>query len=615
MAYKKATQATGGWPNQSFEMYFHFLKLYCLGATQDQITEIYNNITGPNCLLAGGFSDITPSTWTKYTGYILSGPISYSQLGIQNLNRTGTCTMPGVDNGDATYITMHADTSFLQQTGYWQSPPSGCCFPADTQIVLADEKTSTAISTIVPGTKVLSSTRDDPLAVATVKALSKPRRDDRALYSFLDGCQDVKFTATHPIFLRYDEQNGLPVLGFVNVAEALSVNPLWAAFNLETIPATLLLQDVGSSPSGGTTGQDELLYDLVLEVTASRNNTSNVATFVASQAGSDKRLVVCSEAPDLTALPAMTRFVLALLQTIGSRPDTARVFADGLRCGNLDYLERIQKYRNAAASDISHQSSQFGRDINLDAALSVIGGSMNDAQAVMDASEAVVGSLGLGLQCHLDNGWQFSSLVSDATQPNSFVLSTHTITLAQASLLSLPTSLKQSATENIRSLSQKLLKTTNVQASFSLVGSGQRLEPASSQVACRSVGSHLHRVHSVQSCHFTESEESKLPWSQHYKLVMSMEDDNTVLVAEGCVMPDVAAMWPLRIEKLAQGGVVDGLVNWHVGWISVTGAVVLTSVLDTIDDWTSNDDEMGRIDLYAEILGAKVGEDILQTIF
>ncbi|KAJ4362083.1 hypothetical protein N0V83_011025 [Neocucurbitaria cava] len=433
IAYKRATQANGGWANQSYEMYFHFLKLSALGATQDGITNLYNSITGDHGLVAGDFSDITPSTWMQYTGYL------YNRLVTGN------------------------------------SPPSGCCFPAGTQIVLADGKETTAIENVVPGMRVLSPTRTDPLAARSVQSLSRPKRDGRALYIFHDGLGEVRFTATHPIFLRYDGGDEMPVLGFVDVGEALSVNSLWTAFRLETLPAVALVQSAAAPLLGGKDDEDELLYDLVLESPASQSKTSDVSVFVISQPGSRKRLQVCSEAPDVSALPALTRFVLAFLEAVGSRADAARFFPDGLRLGGLDYLRRVQTHRAAAATAVStstsllHETSRFGKNISLETALSVIGSSTHDAQYLMDASEALASALGLGLQCHLDNGWQFvPGHSTDTTQQRTFCLSTHNLSLAQTSLLQIPPQLEKVSTKVLRALSATLLNTTKTSISFSV---------------------------------------------------------------------------------------------------------------------------------------------------
>lgn len=602
-------------------MYFHFLKLTALGASQDQIHTIYNNITGANGLDASGFPDITPSAWTQYTGYIFSGGISSGQLGVQNLNSTNIYSMPNPEGPMGNIVTQHADTSFIRDTGYYVNPPSGCCFPAGTQVMLAEGHGSLAIEKIKPGMRVLSPTRNNPHDFSTVKLVSRPRRDGRALYSLLSKPNSVEFTATHPIFLRYAKENGSPVLGFVDVETALKVNPLWGAFQLEALPRNSLKQSIATSPQD----DDTLLYDLILDPSEHKAAASDVSTFFVCQSGSNEKVQVCSEAPNVVALPATTRFVLAFVAIMASRPDVAKYFPDGLRSGALDYTARILSHRHQAAAavmeraDALENASMLGKDINLDTALSALGALKADAQPLMDASEAVISAMGLTLQDYLDDGWQFlPSAVADTGSLKTFCLSTHNISLAQNSLMKVAPGLKNTMLRAQRALSQTLMGNPKISISVASSHGEQKTATAAEthKIAYSSIGPNLHRVHSVLEVLDCHESSSLSPWPDMYTLTVTVDDGAAVLSATGQVSQDVSALWPLHVKKLPSVGRVDALAHWHIGWIAVTGAVVSKNALQQVNDWTqSNAQAVTKMDIYAEVLGADVGKDIVQTLF
>lgn len=565
------------------------------------MASLFTSITGPDGLDPSGFSDITPATWTAYTGYLLTGPIESAQLNVTGMGQTSQYAVPVEEM--YTVISQHADTSFVREAGYWQSPPSGCCFAVGTAVVL-DDGSNLAIENILPGMKVKSVTNASEDTHRVVKCVSKPKRDGRALYSFRKDIRSVRFTATHPILLGYDDSTSRPVLGFVDVASALMANPLWAAFELETLSRDDLVQHTSSNEE-----KAEVLYDLVLEG-STQNGLMEGATFTICQGVSDKTLNVCSEAPDVCAMPAMSRFVLAILEAIGSHQATTTFFPDGLKSGAVDWLRRILKHRQAAATFTSESPVGWTYGpVDMDSALSVVQGSINDAQVLMDTAEAISSALGWRLQCHLENGWQF--LPSSAGSENRrmiLCLSTHHLTLVQIPLLQIPACLENAARAAITTLRRILFRSSNLSATISILTFDHKSVLTARNLKCRSAGSNVHHLHSTTPVVDLKGNEQSTAWTHRYKISLSMDEGSVVLEAEGGVVPDVPAMWPLYLRRSESNRMTEMMTQWHVGWISVTGAIVPETSLGSACTWALN------TEIYAERLGGLIGKDLMETV-
>lgn len=623
-------------------MYFHFLKLTAIGATPEQINEIYNYLTDPNpdheTLQAGGFSDITPSTWTSYTGYMLQGGISYDQLGVQNLGHRWTHAI-ATGGGDVVTVTYHADTEFLGMCGFSQSPPSGCCFRAGTRVVLDDNQTTVPIEDVRPGQKILSPTQNDAHATRTVQYVSCPSQARRPLFSFRH-MSDVQFTDTHPMIRNYDEDRS-PIVGFVNVGAALQVNPLWGAFHLQQIPREDLVEIAPKE-------QDETLFDLVMDQWTPGDSVPRVATFVI-QTAEGKRLTVCSEAADVAAMPATTRFILAFASAIGKSNNVKKFFPEGLSVGVLDYAGRIRRYRAAIAdqatspSDGQKQLAVLPHTLDMPSAISVLGQAGQgqvSPQALADATEAVTAVMGLSLQSQLDDGWQFASTAAAASgmDEDAAVLSTHFIQLTQPDVLELPEHVVVMHEKLVKKLGSLLSdKSSGVSITVAL-GSSATAARKAQGVAVESLGPRLHRLHAIIPMKAANDQPHRSSNVQDpptgyvindrdapgvpisYSLTLTI-DSQLTLSAQGSVVPDIEARWPLHLTSIGIDGEeglktsLDTLQHWHVGWISVSGASVRREILKRAERWNKPAaGGMSPMEVFGELLGRKVGEDVVGSV-
>lgn len=349
---RAAEQASGTWINQSLDMFLHFAKLTALGATNELLSAVYETLvtrTNPTqpILDRSGFSDITPSTWKTYRGYLIKNQVTYGKLGVSNLNQSRTVYTPGPEPGEVYTNVYYADIDFLSTTEFHQDPPSGSCFSGNTHVVLPDGVSTKRIDELQPGDLVLSPSAENPHGTKQCLFISRPKRGGRKLYSFVNEGTAV-FTATHPFHLGFDSHN-FPVLGFVDPVAAVAVNPLWAAFSMKKMPDEDIVQVI---PSPGP--ENDTLYDIIFQ--SSDKLPSNYV--IAGAKGSQVR--VCSDAPNPATLPSVARFVASLVRSIAATSGADNLPIDCLNLHKLDIRRRICEIRWDCVQKTSAMSGKSG---------------------------------------------------------------------------------------------------------------------------------------------------------------------------------------------------------------------------------------------------------------
>ena len=305
----------GGWPNPSFEMYLHFVKLAACGATDAQITQVYKVLTTVDPVLdANAFPSITPESWRNFGGWRSSGLLDITDLGAENLTASKEVIEVGL--GNASVITKRLPLQFILDNGYYKDRPVSC-FRGDTQVVLADGKSTKRIDQIFDGEEVLSyrSAQDGsskPVA-RTVAFVSKTPRCGRPLYSIND--LDIWFTDTHPIVCTPE------TLSFVDPLLASSLNPSWHSLCTAALPGHSLRRN---PPTGSIKIEDpdEVLYDLVFDHGNDDFDVLGPASYFLCSQHSSSRLHVASEAPVAAWFPLSTVFLQNAIHAMvsASRP-------------------------------------------------------------------------------------------------------------------------------------------------------------------------------------------------------------------------------------------------------------------------------------------------------
>ncbi|KAJ6263323.1 hypothetical protein Dda_1886 [Drechslerella dactyloides] len=591
---KKAQQVDGTWPNQSIEMFTHFLKLRALGASDAQIETVYNVLTAPSdpnqpSLAAGGFGDITPSTYKTYRAYLFPGSVSFSQLSVLNLNSRTEVWGPYIYPGGQNIVTLYADQEFLHETGYWQDPPSGCCFAAGTQVVLADGVTTKPIDQIKPGDEVLSPTRDDEDTVRKCLFLSQPARNGRSLFSYTEH-NGIQFTATHPLLLGYDE-SGDALLGFVDVPAAKRANPTWAAFEMVSIPQ----EDLVQIASAEVEGAEEVLNDIIFD-DDDKKSTGGLATYVV-QGRNGKRMVVGSESPDSLVLPDVTAFIVAFLTGISQHANASGFFPHGLTTGAIDYSARFRKLRGGCIAEleniiVSDTNSGFRKgDLS-----TIFSSSPMSFQAILDSIEALIISTGLSIQAELDNIWihrhrQQKDIDSNAEYT---VISSHFIGLNHdvARNSGIVTSVLEGTDDNLN------IRRHNISDTGGTIEENRGATAGSKVLSSKKIGPYLHRHHAV-------TWQPKQKPGDFHSLEVALNGLHFVANGHLNSFHGGFMKWPLYMH--------NSTTLSHVGWIGLTAENVDTKTLEYIER-IAPETYAGTVQAYARALGESLGMNITSDI-
>jgi hypothetical protein len=191
---KQHQAASGTWLDANLEMFHHFAKLAACGASDDQIDQIYRELTTIDLKLDGSaFREIYSGHWRTYEGWLNKGYLDWGDLEAQHLNAWHT--YPTYVHG-ATPQTKTLVDLWVRHYGYLKEAPSSSYFSGSSMVRMASGGTK-AISDIEPGDCVLSDTSSTLPTdkFRTVAFVSKPRREKRFLYE-LQGFPGIQFTDT-----------------------------------------------------------------------------------------------------------------------------------------------------------------------------------------------------------------------------------------------------------------------------------------------------------------------------------------------------------------------------------------------------------------------------------
>ncbi len=338
----------GGWPNPSFEMYLHFVKLAACGATDAQITQVYKVLTTVDPVLdPHAFPSITPGSWRNFGGWRASGLLDITDLGAENLTASKEVIEVGL--GNASVVRKRLPLQFILDNGYYKDRPVSC-FRDEARVLLADGKSTKRIDQISDGEEVLSyplaqGGSSKPVA-RTVAFVSKTPRCGRPLYSIND--LDIWFTDTHPIVCTPE------TLSFVDPLLASSLNPSWHSLCIEALPRHSLRRD---PPTGSIKIEDpdEVLYDLVFDHGSDDFDILGPASYFLCSQYSSSRLHVASEAPVAAWFPLSTVFLQNAIYAMRSASSPATMNEKALE--NEPNVGVVLRYLQASDPNTSNDGS------------------------------------------------------------------------------------------------------------------------------------------------------------------------------------------------------------------------------------------------------------------
>ncbi|KAL4931103.1 uncharacterized protein BDV17DRAFT_289100 [Aspergillus undulatus] len=592
---KKAQQASGTWANQSREMFLHFLKLQAVGATDAEIASIYKTITAPSnpsapALDPSGFGDESSS---------------YLQVSV---DREEFWHLPGTDSFGLSLL----DHEFLHDLEVWDE---GSCCRAGTLVLMGDQKSLRPIETIQPGDWVSGSVPSGNASRRRVAWVSRPSRSRRPLYALRDR-PAVWFTSSHPIHRGVDD-NGLPIIGFVHPQQAVHLNPTWAAWTIQAIPSTELVQLAVSH-------KEEILYDLVFE--PGDDNNSEII-FYTLRASKGQDLVVGTEATNSASLPATAAFVLSLAIADGPRAAQVLEYVSGqLR---PEIIKRVHHHARTVLEKPPRPN--------------VPAQQWNSLYAI----EAFVQSVGLSLEVIAHNGWQYQAQPpSTSTSTEQCIcLSTHFLQFAQPDTYQpyytqvTPPQGYANAIKRIRRLIQEDTAQVSIQASREYAADPdpdpaaprQGLQPKS-EALIAPIGPHMFRLRADLAFPNTQpggrsNNNHATAWA--IRVLISTASERLVLYAKGALRDGRDVRWPVYILPGGAHTIVpdtDSAIHlWHVGFLTVSQTSgVLREKLQAADRWGLDESQSegviesesspGLLVRYMWSLGEALGKDTLKQM-
>ncbi|KAK4182657.1 hypothetical protein QBC35DRAFT_509550 [Podospora australis] len=403
----KQLQANQGvWSNSNLEMFCHFAKLSACGASDNELQNIFNELTTTAPKLDPGFfGEITPQTWRSYRGWLSSGGLDWPDYDAHNMNASEVVSgMSGYPYPVLSYTTYYLSDQFVRDHGYKKPKESSSCFTGNTLVVMGDpDKTVQKISEIKPGDLVLGSSSSKVVEfVRKVAFVSSPRRNGRTLYSLKD-YPDVLFTDSHPI-VSPKEPSETSVLKFVNKDTASSLNPTWQSMSKADFDPDLLVSHPFQSENDNP---DEILHDLVFEPENIPNpalNNTPIATYVV-QASNGQRLTVASEAPALEWFPHEAFFITAAARRIvdGASDDEIEAITELVSSSNL--CTRSLLAATTWKSIHEHGSTCAGTTTEEEFDPSWLLTASGESQPTADLVEKLIAYLGRTITHEIRNGW------------------------------------------------------------------------------------------------------------------------------------------------------------------------------------------------------------------
>ncbi|MCJ1382482.1 hypothetical protein MMC17_005595 [Xylographa soralifera] len=416
----KQHQATSGsWLDSNLEMFHHFVKLAACGASDDQISHIYHEMTTVEPKLDGSiFGEIYSGHWRMYEGWLNNGYLDWGDLGAQNLEAwyADVTSIYGARPKINTLVDI-----CVRHYGYWKEARSSSCFSGSSQVRMASGKTK-AISDIKPGDSILS----DPLSTEetrkyrTVAIVSKPRLERRCLYE-LQRFPGIRFTSTHPILMappRADSISNYPILQFVDRILAMSSNQTWQSFQTTDIDQRDLIVHESAIDQ-----DSEVVYDLILEplnLTSALTSTGPLPTFVMVSTNG-LQLTVISEAPPIEWFPVEMLFMGNVISAISSSPQdiTQVLMVLDSDSGSLQSI-----LRGLTGTFISESDADATTQMSLDSLLRTA--NHDDVQKVLGLIEKLIIKLGRTIGKVISSGWlNMSSSSSPANADSVDLLFVH----------------------------------------------------------------------------------------------------------------------------------------------------------------------------------------------
>ncbi|KAG4271058.1 hypothetical protein FPRO04_11286 [Fusarium proliferatum] len=403
-AYKSLKQAEasdGTWIDANLEMFHHFAKLAACGATDDQINDIYTELTTAAPIVnASTFGMIYTNHWRDYEGWLNKGNLDFGDLGATNLDDVYEIWFANPPAEPVPSFEYLAE-DIIQHYDYWKDSPSPSCLSAPSQVLMASGEIL-AISEVKPGDCVVSGLLGTAGArnTRTVAFVSKSERAGRQLYE-LRSLPGIQFTATHPLIMDSIDQRGrdlLPKLEFANHHLAAALNPTWQSLESSAInPRNIITHDASKD-------QDpEFLYDIVFEPISSTGepSSSEVLPIYIVEASNGKQLNVLSEAPIIQWFPMEMIFMdNAMHALIESQADMEKVMRTvHIHKGSLQGLLRV-----LAGTDVSQHLIHATMDATLESVLS-LGNDTEDSQRVSDLIEKLIMRLGRTIGKEISTGW------------------------------------------------------------------------------------------------------------------------------------------------------------------------------------------------------------------
>ncbi|QVM12540.1 hypothetical protein D8B26_007163 [Coccidioides posadasii str. Silveira] len=415
---KEAQYVSGSWSNAELEMYMHFVKLLACGASQAEVRDVYRELTTVEPILSpSAFRAITDTRWTSYGAWLGSGILDWGDMNAKNL--ADYVMIGGRSKLELAY-------KYLQRFDYYAS--SGSCFAAGTQVALGNGA-SKAIEDIQEGDQVASSlfgSFEENEAKATVAFVSKIRRKGRTLFAYRYA-PSIKFSDTHPL-VPEPKSNDIrgPHLLFVDPERATSVNPTW-----QSIPTIKISPDeLTPHPPGTINGDEEFLYDLVLEPPAGSNAVARTYTVIDPNGQCLKAL---SEAPIFEWFPYATKFFERLFAVLRQdKQEMSSLFR--LLCdehidftGMLNNAIRETGIQMQSRQQLTNKESGFVVASRFLTADEGKGYAMN--QSIADFAEKLISLLGRQINNMILTGWA-NTVASEENargQPATTVLLLHSL--------------------------------------------------------------------------------------------------------------------------------------------------------------------------------------------
>ncbi|KAI9150586.1 hypothetical protein HJFPF1_10361 [Paramyrothecium foliicola] len=405
-AYKTLKQSQAGngtWLDANLEMFHHFVKLAACGATDDQINDIYHELTTEIPILDGStFSEIYTNHWRTYQAWVAKGYLDFGDLGASNLDKW--YAYPVNFHGQTPEIDYLA-LDIINTYDYWKPTPSSSCFSGSTPVLMASGE-SKCISEVKPGDRILSPalSAKDTCQYRIVAFVGKPKRAGRRLYELQD-FPGILFTETHPLVAMTAGRHirNVPTLQFVDRFLAASLNPTWQSFETTDIEARRLV-------SCEAEAENERLYDLVFEpVATAANSTAGHFPAYTLVASNSHQLHVLSEAPLMAWFPLEMVFVGNCLQAISSSKLGFAAAIDKID-KNEDSLQGF--LRTLADTDVSQHSARAITDVNLGSLL--LQQEEENVQSASDLVEKLIMRLGRAMGKEIYTGWLNASTVASA---------------------------------------------------------------------------------------------------------------------------------------------------------------------------------------------------------